>query len=976
VPARITTQLLLILYKFAAMWPTGRMIVLSGKPNKLALSIGKQIQQSGLLPQLQRLLSDAAERLEAALPPAPIYSHTASMQAAGDASSSSSSSSSNNSAADRLTAEQHDQLQQETLALLSLYSCLQCFWPNTVFAADVVPECAAPMMRLVCLSAQYTSSLLATSAAGPAGRSWGLSNFSEQLWQQSTTWLMGSQVAMAVLNTAYFWTGQPAANSHQLKQQLGMYTSAHYLPCIVLMMACHAYSSLLLQLPALPRAGTSDSAANSSRGQRSQAAGPASLPMESPAHMAKLWKFAQDQQQVLPASHRRLFQLLGLDSTTVVWLGAVLAGNILEVPSYSMAERNGMASGRLGQMVSQFLQLRELHTDPEYQHAAVRKALLSKPALAWQQEQQLHYLLPSLLLYWTAGQPAQQPGGGQPASPYLAVSCSLSALRAARKDLSRASFADQQYKKPGQQSTDSVWHSPSVNLQLLLTRDVLPLAVATGLKLVTLLPADGSSGKSTAAAAAGSHPLASAQLTDTQAAAGNIISILSSLALASNMRFMTQSQMDTMPVGSTSSTAGASTALAGGTSSSTASGSTGSSTGVSADSTSIYAPAAVTEVWAPHATAVGRIAEAYVRNVALRGMAWASAERELLPKMSQLFSFTQGYTLSPLLQAAVTAESGSPEQLQLFSLLLTWGKAGQGLEGVNQCFRVVLAMLQLSVTARESPEDTTRQHVWQRTVDPELSRAMGLPEVGSDGSSSSAAAAPGAMGGAGANGALAMVPWLVLFGRSLRDCSQLLLAEARKLRMMGSMGGLGALADPVLQLQANLAAEQEDQGGPNEMLTVPAECMGHLSICSSVCQLAQQWLEAPGRLLLLSTAGLCEMRLSVHIVSLLGSVESLEHLEGSAPLHRVTVSKGTLQQLEQLGEALNSLAMPYACNNPLCRNLSGPTELELVGSRSCKCSGCRTACYCGKECQRQHWKQHKPVCKAIGAYKSSTASRS
>lgn len=590
VSARTTTQLLLVLHKFTAMWQTGQVIVLSGAPSKLALSIGQQLQQSGLRPKLQRLLADAAERLGAVLPPAPVHRQTSSTQAAAAASNSGRSAISQSSgAADALTAEQHDQLQQESLALLSLYTSLQCFWPNTVFASDIAPECAAPAMRLVCLSAQYIGTLLATGAAGPAGRGWGLSNFSEQLWQLSTIWLMGSQAAMSALGTAYFWTGKPATNSVQLKQ-LGLYTSAHYLPCIVLMMACHAYSTLLLQLPALPRADTADAAA-SSRGQGREAACAANLPMESPADMARLWQFAQDQQQALPASHRNLFELLGLDSSTVVWLGAVLAGNILEMPEHSMAEKLEMESGRLERTTTQFLQLRELHADPDYKHTAVGRALLSKPALAWQQGQQLHYLLPSLLLYWTAGQPAQQPGGGQPADAYLAVSCSLSALRTARRDLSRASFADQQQKGSGQQSAE---HSPSVELQLLLTHDVLPLAVRTGLKLTALLPADGKSGSSTAAAAAGSHPLASAQLTDTQAAIANTLSILSTLALSSNMRFMTQSQllraqMDSLSsssAGSTSSTAGGSTATDGTTSRCTG----GSTAGASADTTSIYAP--------------------------------------------------------------------------------------------------------------------------------------------------------------------------------------------------------------------------------------------------------------------------------------------------------------------------------------------------------------------------------------------------
>jgi len=73
------------------------------------------------------------------------------------------------------------------------------------------------------------------------------------------------------------------------------------------------------------------------------------------------------------------------------------------------------------------------------------------------------------------------------------------------------------------------------------------------------------------------------------------------------------------------------------------------------------------------------------------------------------------------------------------------------------------------------------------------------------------------------------------------------------------------------------------------------------------------------------------------------------------------------QALEALGVTLNTLAIPHACNNPCCSNLSGPSELQLVGGRSATCAGCLTARYCGNLCQRAHWKQHKPVCKALAA---------
>ena len=74
-----------------------------------------------------------------------------------------------------------------------------------------------------------------------------------------------------------------------------------------------------------------------------------------------------------------------------------------------------------------------------------------------------------------------------------------------------------------------------------------------------------------------------------------------------------------------------------------------------------------------------------------------------------------------------------------------------------------------------------------------------------------------------------------------------------------------------------------------------------------------------------------------------------------------------VQQLQASGMMLSSIAVPHFCNNPACVNISGPTEVQLVSGRSCICAGCRTARYCGQGCQRQAWKQHRPVCKALAA---------
>jgi len=80
------------------------------------------------------------------------------------------------------------------------------------------------------------------------------------------------------------------------------------------------------------------------------------------------------------------------------------------------------------------------------------------------------------------------------------------------------------------------------------------------------------------------------------------------------------------------------------------------------------------------------------------------------------------------------------------------------------------------------------------------------------------------------------------------------------------------------------------------------------------------------------------------------------------------------QQLQTLGLTLSTFAISCACNNPYCSNLEGPSEVELVQGRARLCGKCRVARYCSKECQAQHWKLHKPACKALAAAQQAQGS--
>jgi hypothetical protein len=107
---------------------------------------------------------------------------------------------------------------------------------------------------------------------------------------------------------------------------------------------------------------------------------------------------------------------------------------------------------------------------------------------------------------------------------------------------------------------------------------------------------------------------------------------------------------------------------------------------------------------------------------------------------------------------------------------------------------------------------------------------------------------------------------------------------------------------------------------------------------------------------------------------LAGAAEALETLCKDLPTAEPVGGGGTTpllkeihKQLQAASTVLACFAVPHACNNPACSNVSGPSEAQLVGGRSCICAGCRIARYCGRGCQRAMWRQHKPVCQALAA---------
>lgn len=73
-----------------------------------------------------------------------------------------------------------------------------------------------------------------------------------------------------------------------------------------------------------------------------------------------------------------------------------------------------------------------------------------------------------------------------------------------------------------------------------------------------------------------------------------------------------------------------------------------------------------------------------------------------------------------------------------------------------------------------------------------------------------------------------------------------------------------------------------------------------------------------------------------------------------------------------LCDHLCALPAKNMCNNPTCTNMTGTSEAGLVKGSGRTRSTCRTARYCSQECQQQHWKTHKGVCKAIAKQRIGT----
>jgi hypothetical protein len=150
-----------------------------------------------------------------------------------------------------------------------------------------------------------------------------------------------------------------------------------------------------------------------------------------------------------------------------------------------------------------------------------------------------------------------------------------------------------------------------------------------------------------------------------------------------------------------------------------------------------------------------------------------------------------------------------------------------------------------------------------------------------------------------------------------------------------------------------------------------------------------QWLAAPGTVQQLTALGyqphhdagdhqqqqLSEAEEAMHsiIVDLQAAAPSAVVPVGESQSAAEALLQAAQEQLQAATRVLACFAIPHACSNAVCKNLSGLSEAQLVSGHSCICAGCRTARYCGRACQCAAWRQHKPVCKALAAAAAAAA---
>jgi hypothetical protein len=382
-------------------------------------------------------------------------------------------------------------------------------------------------------------------------------------------------------------------------------------------------------------------------------------------------------------------------------------------------------------------------------------------------------------------------------------------------------------------------------------------------------------------------------------------------------------------------------------------------------------------VWFQHAAQTCRVLEAYVRQMACSQAAGGNctllaAAAELSCAATQLIDPTEAGLHGPLLQAAVAAGPGGKEQQQLHGLLRSMLKWAGGM-GPQQQLLAEQLRATVAVAAANMLLAAVKSHPQGSSAEPSdpqpAQHSMGAQEA------------------AAATAVLPHLPWLGVLGCCCLQWSQ---------QLASLPGSSAAAAESAARAAAGPAAAAASDATDAPHAGVAPRTSGVLQVLSQdnihswgvavapiwqgqslvvVCvETARSWLGGlnsslqgvGGEEIQSLGSGYAEPVLSAVAAAdkCVGAWQDVQDSVRQHPDAPIPLA-GYVQQLFDLGDALCAVAHKQSCNNPTCSNVSGPSELQLVKGRSNTCSGCRTARYCSPECMRQHWKQHRPVCKAL-----------
>jgi len=218
----------------------------------------------------------------------------------------------------------------------------------------------------------------------------------------------------------------------------------------------------------------------------------------------------------------------------------------------------------------------------------------------------------------------------------------------------------------------------------------------------------------------------------------------------------------------------------------------------------------------------------------------------------------------------------------------------------------------------------------------------------------------------------AMLPWVVLFGRCCSIWAKQLLQGALGQHPQGPKS-LHLFYLPYTTI-LEIFTRRVGPMTPELLLTLQMHSVfgldptiGDQTVAVSCLKSVRAWLCLPSTVQQLTAAGYDMVLLQSQMAAAVEAALVVQQVAAAAPgaLHPAVAQ--LVQGLHALGESLSAFAISSACNNPACSNITAASEAQLVKGRSRTCAGCRKARYCCKACQTQHWKLHKPVCKALAA---------